>query len=521
MNTRASRALTVGLVAVAAFLAGIFFVASASSLIEGRFGQEAHAQQAVSVSAELQAAMALGEAFSDVAEAVNPAVVQIRSTRFAAQNQPQMGGQNPFEGTPFEDFFGGGGGPAPRGFGGAPDRQGIGSGVLIRPDGFLVTNNHVVDGADELQVVFFDGTERTAEVVGTDAFSDIAVLKVEGDESFPYLAFGEAEKVRVGQWVLAFGSPLSEDLANTVTSGIISAIGRTQGIATLQNFIQTDAAINPGNSGGPLVNLRGQIVGINTAIATRTGGYQGIGYAVPSDVVENAVDQLIDSGAVARGYLGIQLDAVSPALAEALSVQRGAAQIVSVADDSAAKEAGIRAGDVIVALDGRELRDYREIFSAVGNRRPGDQIRVTYVRGDDDRRQTAITLGSRDEITAADAPPARRNDDRPSSAPNEIDMEDLGLTLSALSARLRQQYDLPDDADGVLVSDVDRRSDAFREANLQPGDLITEVDREPVASIAAFEKAYGSVASGDAFLVRVQRYNQAGSQVLLTALTKP
>ena len=517
MNTRASRALTVGLVAVAAFLAGIFFVASASNLLGGRFGQDAHAQQSVAVSDELEAAMALGDAFSDVAEAVNPAVVQIRSTQFAAQSAPSAGGPNPFEGTPFEGFFGNG---DPRGGGGGRDRQGIGSGVLVRADGFLVTNNHVIDGADELQVVFFDGTERTAEVIGTDSFSDIAVLKVEGDEPFPYLAFGQAPDVRVGQWVLAFGSPLSEDLANTVTSGIVSAVGRA-GITGLQNSIQTDAAINPGNSGGPLVNLRGEIVGINTAIATRTGGYQGIGYAVPSDIVQNAVDQLISSGEVARGFLGIQPSTVSPALAEALGVQRGAAQIVSVTAGSAAEDAGIRAGDVIVALDGKELRDYREIFSAVGNRRPGDQIGVTYVRGDDDRRQTTVTLGARDDEQTAEARPDRRNGRGPDASPDEMEMDGLGLTLSALSARLRQQYDLPDDAAGVLVSDVDRRSDAFREANLQPGDLITEVNRAPVETIAGFEKVYGSVKSGDSFLVRVQRYGRGGSQVMLTALTKP
>jgi serine protease Do len=192
-----------------------------------------------------------------------------------------------------------------------------------------------------------------------------------------------------------------------------------------------------------------------------------------------------------------------------------------VTDGSAAEDAGIRAGDVIVALDGRELRDYREIFSAVGNRRPGDQIRVTYVRGDDDRRQTTVTLGSREEIAGADAPTPRRNDEPSDATPSSMEMDDLGLSLSALTTRLRQQHDLPDDAEGVLVSDVDRRSDAFREANLQPGDLITEVNREPVATIAAFEKAYGTVASGEAFLVRVQRYGRAGSQVMLTALTKP
>ena len=518
MNTRASRALTVGLVAVAAFLAGIFFVASASNLLDGRFGQDAHAQQTVSVSAELQAAMALGEAFSDVAEAVNPAVVQIRSTQFAAEADPQMRGQNPFQGTPFEDFFGGGG--APRGFGSAPERQGIGSGVLVRADGYLVTNNHVVDGADELQVLFFDGTERTAEVVGTDSFADVAVLKVEGDEPFPYLAFGDVADVRVGQWVLAIGSPLSEDLANTVTSGIVSAVGRA-GVTGIQNSIQTDAAINPGNSGGPLVNLRGEIVGINTAIATRTGGYQGIGYAVPADIVRNAVDQLISSGSVARGFLGIQPNTVSPSLAAALGVQRGAAQIVSVNPGSAAEDAGLRAGDVIVALDGTELRDYREIFAAVGNRRPGDRIRVTYVRGDDDRRETTVTLGARSEDETAEARPSRQNDRGDDASPSEMEMEGLGLTLSSLSTRLRQQYDLPDDAAGVLVADVERRSDAFREANLRPGDLITEVNREPIGTIAQFEKAYGSVATGESFLVRVQRYGRGGPQVMLTALTKP
>ena len=318
----ATRRLSTALLVAAAFIGGIFFVTSAANLagVPALF-RSADAQRATTAEQAVATAEELGQAFSSVAERVNPAVVQVRSTRLArptAQGSP-FGGQSPFGGIdPFggQDPFGGGQG----------EQDGLGSGAFIRADGYIVTNNHVVEGADELSVRLFDGSVLPATVVGADPFSDIAVLKVDKVDGadFPALTFAASSELRVGQWVLAFGSPLSEDLSNTVTNGIVSSLGRYQGgQGSISNYIQTDAAVNPGNSGGPLTNLRGEIVGINSAIATRSGGFQGISFAVPSDIVRNTADQLVASGTVQRGYLGISFGPVSPSLARRLDVGAG------------------------------------------------------------------------------------------------------------------------------------------------------------------------------------------------------
>src|SRR5690606_14177500 len=307
-------------------------------------------------------------------------------------------------------------------------------------DGYIVTNNHVIEQADELEVALFDGRTLRAEVVGADPFSDIAVLKVEGD-GFAHLGFGEITDVRVGQWVLAFGSPLDAELSNTVTAGIISALGRRQGPG-IANYIQTDAAVNPGNSGGPLVNVAGEIIGINSAIATRTGGYQGISFAVPVAVVRNTVDQIVESGTVERGYLGIGLGPVSPSLARAIDVPLGAAQVGTINEDAEGRrpagDAGLQEGDVIVSVNGRELSDYRELISIISNRRPGDEVTVVYNRGGDTRTAT-ITLGRRPGDTAA-AAPSRTPAPNGQVEPEPTALEDLGLTLQNLTPAAVQQY---------------------------------------------------------------------------------
>jgi serine protease Do len=508
MSTGAKKKLSIAVLLATAFLAGVFFVTSAANLLGpgALSGRDAQA-------ADLASAADLSEAFEAVAEAVNPAVVQIRSTRLITQGQ---GGEDPFRGTPFEDFFQF---PRPGGPDGQPfEQDGLGSGAFIRADGYVVTNNHVVEQADELEVVLFDGRTLRAEVVGADAFSDIAVLKVEGD-GFPYLGFGEDDALRVGQWVLAFGSPLDAELSNTVTAGIVSALGRRQGPG-IANYIQTDAAINPGNSGGPLVNLEGEIVGINSAIATRTGGFQGIGFAVPVDVVRNTVDQLLEDGTVERGYLGIGIGPVTPSLARALGIPLGAAQVGTINEDAdgrrPAAEAGLETGDVIVSVDGHQLSDYRELISLVSNKRPGDEVTVVYNR-DGDAHTATITLGRRPGDPTADAAAPGRPQGG-SEAPEPTSVEDLGLTLQNVTPTAAERYRLGEEPPpGALITDVERDSEAYRDAELRPGDVITEVDREPVSSVAAFEQAYRGVRAGETFLLRVQR----GENSFLTALTKP
>jgi len=513
MSTGATRKLSVALLVVAAFVAGVFFVTSSGAIFgDGFLGLSAEAQQASvargDVSQGIETATELGEAFAAVAEAVNPAVVSISSTQLV--ERPAMG--NPFEGTPFEQFFGGGGS---NGGGEVVPRSALGSGAIVRPNGYIITNNHVVEDADQLRVQFFDGTELPAEVIGTDPFADLAVIKVDA-EDLPFLGYGDATGLRVGQWVLAVGSPLQQTLSNTVTAGIISALGRSQGINRLENFIQTDASINPGNSGGPLVNLGGELIGINTAIATRTGGFQGIGFAIPVDIVRNVTDQLIETGDVERGYLGVSFGSISQSLARALNVPPGAAQISSVQPGSAAADAGLEGGDVIVAVNGNELTNSNELLSIVANRRPGDELNITYVR-DEERRQTTVELGVRPEDEQAQRRPRR---DRQPSQGEMRSQEMMGMMLSDLTASTAREFGYDTDTEGVIVTDVERASEAFRDANIRPGDLIVRVEGERIASLNDFERVYEEIPDGESFLLTLQRGGQGGAQIYRTALTK-
>ena len=420
---------------------------------------------------------------------------------------------------PFADFFGG-----------VPSRvyeqqvQGLGSGFIVSADGYIVTNNHVVEGADELSVRLFDGSVLPATVVGADPFSDIAVLKVDPVDGadFPALTFAASSELRVGQWVLAFGSPLSEDLSNTVTNGIVSSLGRYQGgQGSISNYIQTDAAVNPGNSGGPLTNLRGEIVGLNSAIATRSGGFQGISFAVPSDIVRNTADQLVASGTVQRGFLGISFGPVSPSLARRLDVGPGGALIAETTEDGAgrepAAEAGLRPDDVITAVDGTVLTDSRQLVSLVSNKRPGETVELTYNR-DGDARTATVRLGTRpgeEDMAAATGRTPRR---APTAAPAEPEPHSaLGLTVQDLTPTIARRLGVESGVEGVAVTAVERSSEAFRDAQIREGLVITEINRQPVRTVAELQRAIAAVPTGETFLVRVLA---PGGQSRLTALTK-
>ena len=493
------RTASIALLVIAAVLGGIVFVTSAANLtgLAGLFGQ-ADAQGTATHDDAVATAEDLGQAFSTVAERVNPAVVQVRAVQVGSGNRV-----NP--------FFGGGG-----------EQQGLGSGAFVSADGYIVTNNHVVEDADEISVLLFDGRELDAEVVGTDPFSDLAVLRAGGDD-FPFLTFGDSDALRVGQWVLAFGSPLSQELSNTVTSGIVSSLGRygggdPRGRQTITNYIQTDAAVNPGNSGGPLVNLRGEIIGINAAIATRTGTFNGISFAIPSTIVQSTVEQIIDSGVVERGYLGISFGAPSATLRRANDVGPGAAEIREISPDAdgetPAADAGLRVDDLITSIDGVELSDNRQIVSLISNKRPGDTVEIGYTRDGRDRTAT-VKLGRRpaaQDISDAGRPDRERRQRQPAAAPSR--MEALGMTLEDVTPEIARRTGV--DVRGAYVQDVARDSEAFRDANISRGMVITEVNREPVASVEAFRAALAEVEDGDTFLVRVQ----AGAASFLTALTK-
>jgi serine protease Do len=508
--------LTTPALILAAFLAGIFFILLGSNFfgLGDRIAPESRATNApplVAGDTEIREDLDLEDAFIKVAEQVSPTVVQIMIEKVTAAPALPFEG-NPFEGTPFEDFFA----PfrVPRGRGGQPRQfrqHGLGSGVLLRDDGYIVTNNHVVKDADEVKVRLSNGDVYDAEVVGTDAFTDLAVIHIEADD-LTAISLGDSDDLRVGQWVMAFGSPLAEELQNTVTAGIISAVGRFSSSGEgVQNYIQTDAAINPGNSGGPLVDLHGRLVGINTAIYSQTGGYQGIGFAVPVNTVHDIAEQLIEHGRVRRARLGVQYTAASPALIEALDLPHGAAQVMSVVEGSAADKAGIREGDVITAIDGKPLSNSLELSTRIAGMKPGQTVEITLNRAGEERTVT-VTLGASEEETVAAS-----SGGKPSTR-GEIE-EKLGFSYTDVTPESARQFGLAEDTEGVLITRVDAGSDAYREANLRAGQIIVEVDKKPVKNVRDFERIYHDLEPGRTFLVRVRRPNRNGS--FLTALTKP
>ncbi len=513
MNMSARKKVSLSLVVVVAFAAGIFSATIGGNWLGAgdRIGTAAHAYQATPESVRITPdpmAQAFETAFVDVADRVNPAVVQIRSEQIREQRQG-----NPFEGSPFEDFF-----RMPDGQQRTFRTQALGSGVIVREDGYIATAYHVIRDASSLEVMLQDGTYHKATVEGSDEASDLAVIRIDM-KGLPTVAFGSIESVRPGQWVLAFGSPLSEELGNTVTSGIVSAVGRTSRNLSSLNmyaaFIQTDAAINPGNSGGPLVDLRGNLIGINSAIYSRSGGYQGIGFAIPVDVVRNVTTQLMETGTVERGFLGVGFNGVSEALAEALGVPRGSAQVTNLTDGAPAEKAGIHEGDVITAVDGHELRSSDELRTRVGNMAPGDRVALT-VNRDGTPKTLQIELGRRSEFVAETT-----GTDAPAERPDSDDIGALGMTLRSLSGTAAERFGLPAGVSGVLVSAIEEESLAYREADIRQGDVIVEADRKPVGTVEDLRAVIRDASSGESFIVKVLRIQQDQSVTFFTALVKP
>ena len=492
-------------VALTAFIAGIMFTTMGANLI-GLGDEITTDTYATAISPEVKSelpnsAFAFEEVFTTVADRVNPTVVQIRAEKVVRQRQAFM---NPFEGSPFEDFF------TP--FNMQPRErefrsQGLGSGVVYSSEGFIVTNHHVIDGAEELQIEFFDGQVLDGEIVGSDEFSDLAVIKVD-QESLKAISTGDSDNLKVGQWAMAFGSPLAEELQNTVTSGIISALGRYSSHGNgVQHYIQTDAAINPGNSGGPLVNLHGELIGINTAIYSRTGGYQGIGFAIPVNTVKRVADQLIESGQVERARLGVEYIGATKTLIEALDLPGGAAQVARVTPDGAADRAGIREGDVITAIDEDPLENALALSTIIGSKKPGEKIKVT-VNREGKERTFSVKLGAAEKAEKAE-------EEALSETPIS---EALGFNFRTLTPEIIQQYRMDDDIEGVIITHVDRSSDAYRDAGLRKGQIILEADRKTVKSAEEFEKIYTQVEAGESFLLKIRQAES--EQTFLTALVK-
>lgn len=437
--------------------------------------------------------------YAETVDKVSPSVVSIFTSREATQPERFGGGQVPpglFDSPLFRDFFGDRGidprqfeGRAPRSL---PDQKGLGSGVILSPDGFILTNNHVVERASDIQVRLDGGEEYEAEIVATDPASDLAVIKVEASD-LPAATIGDSDVLKPGDTVLAIGSPFG--LNHTVTHGIVSATGRDNlNITGYEDFIQTDASINPGNSGGALVDNRGRVVGINTAILSRTGGNVGIGFAIPVNMAVEIASELIDNGGVDRGYLGVTLGPLSRELSEALDVDSKGVLVNEVMPETPASEAGFKAGDVIVAVNGKPVEDVADVRRLVGREKPGSDLTFKVSRG-----PKKMTL----EARIAKMPSDRLAGSPAEASPDAIEEGRLaGVRLAALDESLRQRIGLDATVEGVAVLEVDPGSDAAG-AGLEAGMVITEIDRSLVTSPKDAYARAGAVEEGKPTLLRV------------------
>jgi len=414
--------------------------------------------------------------FSEIVERVQPAVVNVAVRGREAPGFRRLP-PGPFGGPP------GGGPPMP----GPPGRppgspgQSAGSGVIISPEGYIVTNNHVVEDASKITVTTFSGKEYTGKIIGTDPKTDLAVIKIEGDD-LPFVSWS-SEPLKVGNLVLAVGSPFG--LKSSVTMGIISALGRGNvGITEYEDFIQTDAPINPGNSGGPLINMNGEIVGINTAIFSRTGGSEGIGFAIPVDIVKDITNSLIQTGSVVRGWMGIAIQEMTPALAQSFQlpdIHQGGVLISEVHEKGPSAKSGLKRGDVILEYRGEKLKDVNHLRHIVARTRVGDGVEVKVLR-DGVEKTLTVHVGERpsDDILA------RNGGSTPLPKVDKLDNVLAGLTVEALTAELKKQLKLPEETAGVVVKDVQSGS-AAAEAGLQQGDVIQEINRDVIASLADYQ----------------------------------
>ncbi len=449
------------------------------------------------VDEELKGLETLSKAFSKVAKEVSPSVVTINSEAVVKRRV------HPFMD---DEFF--------RRFFNFPDQdreqvlRGLGSGVIINPDGYILTNNHVINEADEIYVTF-DNERYDAEIIGTDPYTDLAVIKID-KEDLPAIRLGDSDKLDVGEWVLAIGNPFSDVLENTVTAGIVSAKGRTglaigggrRGGIQYQDFIQTDAAINPGNSGGAMVNLRGQLVGINTAIVGQAN--VGIGFAIPINMARGVMEQLIASGRVSRGYLGVTIQELDDELASSYGLDEPQGVLITgVQEDTPADKVGVKAEDIIISVDGEAVSNVTELQRIIASFAPESKVKLKIWR---DNKETTI------DVTLGELPTDEEGAASPKASSN---VEKLGLEVQNLTDQLAQRLGYEDE-DGVLVATVKPTSIADREG-LKEGDLIIAVNRKPVRDIGDFNEALSSVEPNDIVLFRIKR----GSVSLFAALRMP
>ncbi|RPI26763.1 MAG: DegQ family serine endoprotease [Acidobacteria bacterium] len=425
--------------------------------------------------------------FASVVQAALPSVVTVTSTRVVRAEASEM----PFFDDPFFQRFFGGQSQAPQ----ERREQGLGSGVVVSADGLILTNNHVVEGASEVLVIFDESKEYRAKILGTDPATDIAVLKLSKADSLKPIALGDSKNVRIGEFVLAIGNPFG--VGRTVTMGIVSATGRGElGITGYEDFIQTDAAINPGNSGGALIGEDGRLVGINTAILSRSSGNVGIGFAVPVNMARGVMDQIVKQGKVVRGYLGVNIQDLTPAIRKALNLSENRGALISgVEEGGPADKAGLERGDVVVSLNGEPVTNSRELRFKIAALAPESTARLEVMR-DGRRREIAVPLTARPGEEQEGAPETPEEPESSSSV--------LGIQVQDLTPEIREQLQLGSAAQGALVVGVQPGSPAA-EAGLARGDVIQEVNRKPVRNTRGLSSALSSASKDQPILLLVNR----------------
>ncbi|MFO7890349.1 MAG: Do family serine endopeptidase [bacterium] len=444
----------------------------------------------------LQGSHEQSDIFVKVSEEILPTVVNIATTKIVERSSQV----SPFAPL-LRDFFG-------KEFNFEEPQtqrlQGLGSGIIVSDQGHILTNHHVIQNADDIKVTLYNKKEFEAELVGTDPLTEIAVIKIEAGD-LPVARLGDSDRIRVGEWVLAFGNPLY--LTSTVTAGIVSAKGRSIGIIrdpnageggsyAIENFIQTDAAINPGNSGGALVNLKAEVIGVNTAIASQTGGYQGYGFAVPINLAKRIMKDLIEKGHVVRAWLGIGMRPVTEEIAERYGLDRPKGVLIDqIMDNSPAQKAGFKPLDIILKVEGKSIKQANEVQSIIALKKPGDEIDITILR-DDKQKEIQVTLGERER-------------EKVTSSKEESDITKLGLQVKNLNdaIRSRLRHNAYDDVEGIIVTQVKRYSSAA-EAGIQPGDLITKIEEHYITSISDYKNALKSFDPGDVVIFYMRRVGQ-------------
>jgi serine protease Do len=492
MSVKTRDWLKFGTLVALAFALGLAFASAFRLPTRGEAAVRSVLQDTSRPVPQAKAAVDLGESFAAVAEHVKPAVVYIKSERRERVSNRRLP-------PGFEDFF-----QVPR----HPQiEQGSGSGFIVSQDGYILTNNHVVQGADRVTVRLYDNREFEAKTVGTDPSTDVAVIKIQAT-GLPTVRMGDADSTKIGNWVLAIGNPLGENFTFTVTAGIVSAKGRllaglNSSRYAIQDFIQTDAAINPGNSGGPLVNVRGEVIGINSAIASETGFYAGYGFAIPINLARTVMTQLIATGHVERAVIGVSIRAITPEDAENAKLQEIRGVVVnefSPPEDSPAKRAGILEGDVIIAVDGQNIESVAQLQQKIGFKKPGETVQVTVVREGGVKKTLPVKLAA---APTSQPEEVSSNDDAASSRDSAPMEGKLGISVEPLSQENVRDPDLRQvmrSGGGLIVSQVSPDGPAYQrlsDASTNYPDIILKVNGKPTGSRAELRQILAGVKRGD------------------------